>query len=239
MTMIEEDFDKTIKVIIVGNGTVGKSSLITRFADGTYTTGYKKTLAVDFIEKHRAIKMNDGSEETLTFLLWDTAGQEEYNSITRAYYRGAGAAVIVFSTTDRASFNAVKEWHRKIKEECGEAICVLVQNKIDLLDQAAVTPAEIEELRQQLNVRLFRTSVKENISIDDVFNYIGCAYLDPTQEEPEPVNDSAQDAPTKVTHLDAQKNCLQHHLKLRREDGASNARHVSRVERFFKRCVTD
>lgn len=74
MALIEEDFDKSLKVIVVGNGTVGKSSLITRFANRTYTSGYKKTLAVDFVEKAAQIKTKDG-EEDLTFLLWDTAGQ--------------------------------------------------------------------------------------------------------------------------------------------------------------------
>ncbi|ESS30513.1 small rab-related GTPase [Toxoplasma gondii VEG] len=185
MALLEESFDNSVKVIIVGNGTVGKSSLITRFSDGKYTSDYKKTLAVDFIEKTRQIKKNDGGDETLTFFLWDTAGQEEYNSITRAYYRGASAAVIVFSTTDRASFHAVHHWHRKITEECGDVICVLVQNKIDLLDQAAVTPAEVAELRKQLNVELFRTSVKDNINVEAVFDYIGREFLEPSQSHSE------------------------------------------------------
>ncbi|PHJ22123.1 small rab-related gtpase [Cystoisospora suis] len=146
MALIEEDFDKSLKVIVVGNGTVGKSSLITRFANRTYTSGYKKTLAVDFVEKGAQIKTKDGEEE-LTFLLWDTAGQEEYNSVTRAYYRGAGAAVIVFSTTDRASFDAVANWHRKILEECDGVIIVLVQNKIDLMDQVGTRCRDISRAR--------------------------------------------------------------------------------------------
>nr|CEL73051.1 TPA: Ras family domain-containing protein [Toxoplasma gondii VEG] len=122
MALLEESFDNSVKVIIVGNGTVGKSSLITRFSDGKYTSDYKKTLAVDFIEKTRQIKKNDGGDETLTFFLWDTAGQEEYNSITRAYYRGASAAVIVFSTTDRASFHAVHHWHRSVSNDASGSL---------------------------------------------------------------------------------------------------------------------
>lgn len=73
--MIAEDFDKSIKIIVVGNGTVGKSSLILRFCNGDFTLGYKKTIGVDFIEKKALIPMRDGSPEKLTFLLWDTAGQ--------------------------------------------------------------------------------------------------------------------------------------------------------------------
>ena len=70
-------------------------------------------------------------------MLWDTAGQEEFDAITKAYYRGAQACVIAFSTTDHASFEAVKKWKRKVEDECGHVPMVLVQNKIDLLNQHA------------------------------------------------------------------------------------------------------
>lgn len=72
-------------------------------------------------------------------MLWDTAGQEEFDAITKAYYRGAQACVLTFSTTDRASFEAVKDWKKKVENECGEVPTVLVQNKIDLMDQAVVS----------------------------------------------------------------------------------------------------
>jgi len=71
-------------------------------------------------------------------MLWDTAGQEEFDAITKAYYRGAQACVVAFSTTDRASFDAVKKWKRKVEDECGHIPMVLVQNKIDLLHEAQV-----------------------------------------------------------------------------------------------------
>ena len=80
-------------------------------------------------------------------MLWDTAGQEEFDAITKAYYRGAQACVIVFSTTDRASFEAVKKWKKKVEDECGGGVnsipMVLVQNKIDCYrcDSTALLPA--------------------------------------------------------------------------------------------------
>ena len=86
------------------------------------------------------------SGEDVRLMLWDTAGQEEFDAITKAYYRGAQACVIAFSTTDRASFEAVKKWKKKVEEECGgpfgmlNAIpMVLVQNKIDLMHQSVVS----------------------------------------------------------------------------------------------------
>ena len=82
------------------------------------------------------------SGEDVRLMLWDTAGQEEFDAITKAYYRGAQACVIAFSTTDRASFEAVKKWKKKVEDECGGVNVipmVLVQNKIDLMHQSVVT----------------------------------------------------------------------------------------------------
>ncbi len=78
------------------------------------------------------------SGEDVRLMLWDTAGQEEFDAITKAYYRGAEACVVAFSTTDRASFDAVKKWKRKVEDECGHIPMVLVQNKIDLMHESQV-----------------------------------------------------------------------------------------------------
>ena len=86
------------------------------------------------------------SGEDVRLMLWDTAGQEEFDAITKAYYRGAQACVVAFSTTDRASFDAVVRWKSKVEDECGgggsgvgRLPMVLVQNKIDLMHQAVVS----------------------------------------------------------------------------------------------------
>jgi len=81
-----EDVDTVVKVITVGNGAVGKTSLIRRFCEGVFTGVYQKTLAVDFVEKQDFVV--PGVEEPVTLHVWDTAGQEEYDAITSGYYRG-------------------------------------------------------------------------------------------------------------------------------------------------------
>ena len=83
--LVEEDFEKEIKVVVLGNGGVGKSSMIRRYCKGEYTDEYKKTIGVDFLEKTRWI---DSIGEDVRMMVWDTAGQEEYDTITRTYYRG-------------------------------------------------------------------------------------------------------------------------------------------------------
>ena len=164
--MLEEDFEKTIKVLIVGNGKVGKSSMIRRFCTGTFTNTYKRTIGVDFLEK---VQYCRDLGEDVRMMLWDTAGQEEYDTITRTYYRGAGACVLAFSTTDRDSFNAVTTWKKKVEAECGEIAMVLVQTKVDLIDQAVVDKDEAEQLAENLGLKFYRTSVKDNLNVDLVF----------------------------------------------------------------------
>jgi Ras-related protein Rab-23 len=125
---------REVKVLVVGNGGAGKTSLIKRFCSGTFADAPSRTIGVDFLE--RLLPVATLGQDVRLFC-WDTAGQEEYDALTQAYYRGAGAAVIVFSTTDRASFDAVPAWRRKLLAECGDIAVVLVQNKVDLLDRCA------------------------------------------------------------------------------------------------------
>jgi len=172
--MIEEDIDTTIKVIVVGNGEVGKTSMITRFARGIFTNDYKKTLAVDFLEKK--LHLPEVNEE-VTYMLWDTAGQEEYDSITRSYYKGAGAAVIAFSTTDRCSFDGIEQWYNKVIQECGPIVAVLVQNKVDLIEDAVMTNQEVEAIARKLQLKLFRTCVKDNLNVIEVFQHMGIEFV--------------------------------------------------------------
>lgn len=175
--MREEDLEISIKVLVVGNGAVGKSSMIQRYCKGLFTKEYKKTIGVDFLEK-----TINYEEEEVRLMLWDTAGQEEFDAITKAYYRGAQGCVLAFSTVDHASYTAVQRWRGKVLEECGDIPMVLVQNKIDLLDGATVTKEEAESLAKKLKVRLYRTSVKEDFNVSTVFEYLAKQYIDGMKE---------------------------------------------------------
>lgn len=168
------DLETTIKVIVVGNGHVGKSSMTTRYCKNIYTDSYKKTIGVDFMEK--TIELDEFGESVSLFI-WDTAGQEEFDSLTSRYYRGAGAAVLVFSTDDRDSFEALESWKRKVEDECGPIAMALVQNKIDLIDEARMTSDEVEAMARKLGLRLYRSCVKDNINVAEVFEFLTTEYL--------------------------------------------------------------
>ncbi|GFV97078.1 ras-related protein Rab-23 [Trichonephila clavipes] len=175
--MREEDFEVAIKVVVVGNGAVGKSSMIQRYCKGIFTHAYKKTIGVDFLERQI-----DYNGEDVRLMIWDTAGQEEFDAITKAYYRGAQACILVFSTVDRDSFKAIESWKRKVENECGEIPTVIVQNKIDLIDQATVAKDEAELLARRLKLDFFRISVKEDYNVSEVFRHLVKKYLDLTNE---------------------------------------------------------
>ncbi|XP_076462535.1 ras-related protein Rab-23-like [Babylonia areolata] len=171
--MREEEVEVAVKVVVVGNGAVGKSSMIQRYCKGIFTKDYKKTIGVDFLERQIEV----GGED-VRLMLWDTAGQEEFDAITKAYYRGAQACVLAFSTVDRDSFDAIETWKRKVEDEVGEIAMVIVQNKIDLIDDAVVQMEEAEHLAKKLRLRFYRTSVKENLNVDEVFRYLADKYLE-------------------------------------------------------------
>ncbi|KAJ8574774.1 hypothetical protein ON010_g4440 [Phytophthora cinnamomi] len=176
-----DDFEKTLKVIVVGNGNVGKTSMTTRYAKGKYTGTYKKTIGVDFMEK--TVELRDLGE-TINLMIWDTAGQEEFDTLTSRYYKGgsnggyrSGAVIYVFSTVDRASFDDLPKWRRKVEEECGQICSVLVQNKIDLEEDAAMTRDEVEDMADHLNMRLYRACVQDNVNVGEVFRYLCRRFL--------------------------------------------------------------
>ena len=104
--------------------------------------------------------------------------------MTKQYYRGAKACVLAFSTTDRDSFEAIEEWNAKVLRECDENICrVLIQNKIDLLQDRQMEEQEAEQLATKLNVKFYRMSVKNNFNVDNVFTHLAVQYMKQKQQQ--------------------------------------------------------
>ncbi len=148
--------------------------MTTRFVDGVFYNKYMKTIGVDFLEKRQFIP---AIHETVTFFLFDTAGQEEFSALTRTFYKGAGAAIVAFSTIDRPSFEAVPEWVLKVREECGQIPIILVQTKTDLAEHACVHPDEADAFAAERNLRIFRVCAKENKNIDEAFEQLCIDYV--------------------------------------------------------------
>ena len=164
-----ENLDPSMKIIIIGNGKVGKSTLAIKFVKNIFTTEYKQTLGVDFLNIKKYIKKID---QTIDFYIWDTAGQDHFNAITRRYYRGADACLIVFAINDKESFIQVKSWHKKMVAECGDIPTALIMSKIDLKNEQTVSDEDAEKLSKELRIKLFKVSSKEGIMVEECFEYL-------------------------------------------------------------------
>lgn len=103
--MTSDKYDFVFKILLIGNSSVGKSSLLLRFSDNIFHETFLPTIGVDF--KIRTIEQ---AGSIIKLQMWDTAGQEKFRTITSAYYKGAQGIVLVFDVTDRKSFDDIKNW---------------------------------------------------------------------------------------------------------------------------------
>ncbi|KAJ2157143.1 ras GTPase [Coemansia sp. RSA 552] len=159
------EYDYLFKLLLIGDSGVGKSCLLLRFADDTYTESYISTIGVDF--KIRTIEL-DG--KTVKLQIWDTAGQERFRTITSSYYRGAHGIIVVYDVTDSDTFSNVKQWLQEIDRYASEGVNkLLVGNKSDLEDKRAVDFTEAQEFAKSLNISFLETSAKSATNVESAF----------------------------------------------------------------------
>ncbi|GJQ78157.1 hypothetical protein Trydic_g2489 [Trypoxylus dichotomus] len=158
------DYDHLFKLLIIGDSGVGKSSLLLRFADNTFSGSYITTIGVDF--KIRTVNI-DG--QRIKLQIWDTAGQERFRTITSTYYRGTHGVIVVYDVTNGESFANVKRWLLEIEQNCDVVNKVLVGNKNDCPDRKVVLTEDAERFAKTLNIILFETSAKDNINVEEMF----------------------------------------------------------------------
>ncbi|KAI1893141.1 hypothetical protein AGOR_G00140860 [Albula goreensis] len=160
-----ESRDYLFKVLVIGNGHVGKTSLVHRYVNDKFSKHYKITVGVDF-----ALKVLAWSDtETVRLQLWDIAGQERFTSMTRIYYKEASGCIIMFDVTDSSSFRSVRSWKEDLDSKAmlpgAPYPCDLVPWQI---------PIETIEQFSKANgfIGWMETSVKENKNIDESLNFL-------------------------------------------------------------------
>mmetsp|Transcript_38475 Transcript_38475/g.77083 ORF Transcript_38475/g.77083 Transcript_38475/m.77083 type:complete len:203 (+) Transcript_38475:103-711(+) len=159
------EYDYLFKLLLIGDSGVGKSCLLLRFADDTYTESYISTIGVDF--KIRTLEL-DG--KTIKLQIWDTAGQERFRTITSSYYRGAHGIIVVYDVTDQESFNNVKQWMNEIDRYANDKVNkMLVGNKCDLTSKKVVDYNAAKEFADQLGIPFLETSAKNSTNVEQAF----------------------------------------------------------------------
>ncbi|MFX0132619.1 MAG: GTP-binding protein [Candidatus Hodarchaeota archaeon] len=171
--MISEKYDYLLKIIVVGDGAVGKTALSVRYTDRIFKDDYKMTIGVGF-----SIKMMDIGGYRVKFQIWDTGGQEQFTCIRPLYYRGSLGGLVVFDKTNRRSFYNVGRWFKEAYDNSGSIPLILVGNKVDLPD-IQVTTEEANNLAKKFNTIYFDSSAKSGQSVDLIFETLVRMIIDP------------------------------------------------------------
>lgn len=163
--MASADYDHLVKLLLLGDSAVGKSSLLMRFCESIFDSNFVLTIGVDF-----KLKQVERNGRRLKVQVWDTAGQERFRTITPAYYRAAMGVVITYDITDPATFGHVEYWLQQLEQHGDAAVQrILVGNKSDLEELRKVSRAEGEALAKKFNMDFFETSAKTGQEVDEAF----------------------------------------------------------------------
>jgi len=160
------------KVTIIGDGGVGKTSLIKKFTEGTFKTNYVKTIGAQFFKYRKKVK---GAKIRLLF--WDIAGQDDFLFLRPSFYKESNAGILVYSLEEtnlgERSFENIQKWHDDIKKFCGDIPIVLLANKVDLIDDHNLNLSEIEAVVNDQNfLGYYITSAKTGKGVVRAFNAI-------------------------------------------------------------------
>jgi Ras-related protein Rab-8A len=160
-----QQYDYLIKLLLIGDSGVGKSCLLLRFSDDSFTPSFITTIGIDF--KIKTIEL-DGKRIKLQ--IWDTAGQERFRTITTAYYRGAMGILLVYDVIDAKSFDNIRNWIRNIEQHATENVNrILIGNKCDMVDKKAVDTPRGQSLADEYGIKFLETSAKNNINVEEAF----------------------------------------------------------------------
>merc|ERR1712154_333047 len=174
------------KLVFLGEESVGKTSIITRFMYDHFDDTYQATIGIDFLSKTMYLE-----DRVLRLQLWDTAGQERFRSLIPSYIRDSSVAIVVYDISNKSSFLNTAKWVEDVREERGDDVVIMmVGNKMDLGDHRQVTRTEGEEKSNKMGVMFLETSAKSGENIKALFRKVATNL--PGMDDPEHRNDHTQ-----------------------------------------------
>ncbi|CAM6018592.1 unnamed protein product [Sphagnum balticum] len=154
-----------IKLVLLGDGRVGKTSLVLRYVDNVFSDKQVATVQASYLTKRLTV---DG--ESVTLSIWDTAGQERFHALGPIYYRDADAALLVYNLLCKDSFNRVQSWVKELRKMANKNIVLVIAgNKSDMDKMQHVNVGDAERYAESIGATHFVTSAKLNTGIDEVF----------------------------------------------------------------------
>jgi small GTP-binding protein len=163
-------YDGKCQLLIIGDSTVGKTSILGRYANGVFNANYLATIGLDNFTKDEVI-----DNKTIRIKIWDTAGQEKYQSLTKGFFRNAQGIMVVFDVTNSETYEDLKYWTQSIKTHMGSDIdkisVIIIGNKIDS-NEREVRREDAEVYCQELGYPYFETSAKTGENVDETIKYL-------------------------------------------------------------------
>ncbi len=168
---------ETLKILLVGNSNSGKSSILLRYTENSFTDESITTIGVDF--KLKMVKYEDKTAEqdtlkpedtTYKLCMFDTAGQERFSKLTSSYYRNAQGVLLVFDLSNRETFDSLNKWYNELQAYCPNAAIVVVGNKSD--ESRQVTRKEASQYADAIGGKYVEVSAKSNINVEDAFQLL-------------------------------------------------------------------
>ena len=154
-----------VKICLLGEANVGKTSLVYRFIENKFRGNYKSTLGVNLLKKD----MNVEEFGDVSAQIWDLGGQESFRSLRKLYLEGANGALIIYDCTNRNSFEKLYDWIQDFKDARGDEPLLLIGNKNDLTENIKIEDSEALKLAQNYNMEFISTSAKTGANVEDAF----------------------------------------------------------------------
>ncbi|MBY9007147.1 MAG: GTP-binding protein [Candidatus Lokiarchaeota archaeon] len=154
------------KLVLGGDGGVGKTSMVHRFVEGKFATDYKETIGVSIMKKECDF---EDLKTSVRFVLWDLAGQNQFKRVRKNYLGNAEAGLLVYDVTRKETYNNMKAWYEEMRVITPDIKLILIGNKIDLEDKKQVTREDGEKLAKELDISYIETSAKTGDNINDAF----------------------------------------------------------------------